>query len=335
MPGRSVGELHAVSVSTIRPAGAEVDLAEAYRACRRINARHGRTFFLATRLLPPDRRPAVHALYGFARLADEIVDNSRGNRARELAAFEREVAGALGGGPTGHARRAGVEPAAPVLAALVDTVRRHRIEPGLFAEFLAAMRMDLTVTGYRTFADLARYTHGSAGVIGLQLLPVLGTVGPAADAAPYAAALGEAFQLTNFLRDVGEDLDRGRLYLPADELAAFGVDRARLEHAHRTGTTDPPIRRALAHLVACNHAVYRRAEPGIALLRRESRPCVRTAFVLYRGILDEIAACGYAVLGRRVAVPARRRLGVALPGLARALASRVPARRTHQGHPLA
>jgi len=293
------------------------ELAAAYRECRRINAHHGRTYFLATRLLPANRRPAVHALYGFARLADEIVDDmttgSPADRARELAAFERQVAEALRGG----------EPASPVLAALADTVRRYRIEHRLFAEFLASMRMDLTVTGYRTFADLGEYVHGSAGVIGLQLLPVLGTTGPAAEAAPYAAALGEAFQLTNFLRDVGEDLDRGRLYLPAEELTAFGVDRARLLRAHRGGPPDPAIRRALAHLVAYNHAVYRRAEPGIALLRRESRPCVRTAFVLYRRILDEIEANDYAVLGRRVTVPAHRRLRIAVPGLIRAVASRV------------
>ncbi len=297
------------------------ELAAAYLECRRINAHHGRTYFLATRLLPANRRPAVHALYGFARLADEIVDDvaagSPADRARELAVFERRVAAALRGD----------EPASPVLAALADTVRRYRIEPGLFAEFLASMRMDLTVTGYRTFADLGEYVHGSAGVIGLQLLPVLGTAGPAAAAEPYAAALGEAFQLTNFLRDVGEDLDRGRLYLPADELAAFGVDRARLLRAHRGGRPDPAIRRALAHLVAYNHAVYRRAEPGIALLRRESRPCVRTAFVLYRHILDEIEASDYAVLGRRVAVPAHRRLRVAVPGLIRAVASRAAASR--------
>jgi len=304
-----VGELRAVS--------SRVDLAAAYRACRRINARHGRTYFLATRLLPADRRPAVHALYAFARLADDIVDTSTGDRALELAGFEAEVLAALDG----------ADAADPVLVALADTVARYGIERALFADFLDSMRMDLTVTGYRTFAELAGYVHGSAGVIGLQLLPVLGTTGPAADAAPYAAALGEAFQLTNFLRDVGEDLDRGRLYLPADELAAFGVDLARLRYAHRTGRPEPAIRRALAHLVAYNHAVYRRAEPGIALLRRESRPCVRTAFVLYRGILDEIEASDYAVLGRRVAVPARRKLGVAVPGLIRAVASRTGPRR--------
>src|SRR5205814_1053495 len=104
--------------------------------------------------------------------------------------------GALAGAPADHV----------ALVALADTVRRYGIRTALFTEFLDSMRMDLTVTGYATFADLARYTHGSAGVIGLQLLPVLGTVGPLAEAEPAAATLGEAFQLTNFLRDVGEDL---------------------------------------------------------------------------------------------------------------------------------
>ena len=291
-------------------------LAEAYRACRRINARYGRTYFLATRLLPADSRPAVHALYGFARLADEIVDNAvaPGDPGHALDMLEKALNEAF----------AGSLPAHPVLMALVDTVRRYDIEETLFTEFLASMRMDLTVTEYATFADLAEYVHGSAGVIGLQMLPVLGTVGPRAEAAPYAAALGEAFQLTNFLRDIGEDLDRGRLYLPAEELAAFGVDRAMLEHAHRTGLAERPVRRALAHLVAYTRAVYRRAEPGIALLREESRPCIGTADRLYRHILDEITACDYDVLGRRVVVPTRRRLRLAAPGLARAVATALP-----------
>ena len=302
MPGGTVGQLRSRQLAT------------AYRECRRINARHGRTYFLATRLLPADRRPAVHALYGFARLADEIVDAAEvPDRAGALARLERSLDRALAGGPVAN----------PVLLALTDTVRRYGIPPGLFADFLASMRMDLTVTDYPRLADLAAYMYGSAGVIGLQMLPVLGTEGPVAEAAPAAAALGEAFQLTNFLRDVGEDLDRGRVYLPAEELAAFGVDRARLERAHRTGRRDPAVRRALAHLVSYTHAVYRRAEPGIALLRRESRPCVRVACTLYRRILDEIVASDYAVLGRRVVVPAHRRLGIALPGLVSAYASRL------------
>jgi phytoene synthase len=177
------------------------------------------------------------------------------------------------------------------------------------------MRMDTHVTGYATLAELDVYMHGSAAVIGLQMLPVLGTVGTRAAAEPHAAALGVAFQLTNFLRDVGEDLDRGRVYLPADVLAAFGVDRERLVHGRRTGHTDRQVRAALGYLVAHTREVYRRAEPGLDLLAPAARPCVRCAFTLYREILDRIEAADYPVLHRRVTVPRHRRLAVVAAAL--------------------
>jgi phytoene synthase len=295
----------AVSPRELDAAGiTDPDLRAAYAASRAINASHGRTYFLATRLLPIADRPAVHALYGFARIADDIVDGDlpKARQRAELFALERDTW-------TGTH---------PVLRALKDTVERYGIDRGLFADFLASMRMDLHVTEYATFDELGSYMYGSAGVIGLQMLPVLGTAGPIKEAEPYAAALGEAFQLTNFLRDVGEDLDRGRVYLPMDELEAFGVDRDRLRWARRSGRPDPNVRRALAHLVARTYAVYRRAEPGIALLRPASRPCVSTATTLYRGILDRIVAADYAVLNRRAVVPTSRRLWAALPGISRA-----------------
>jgi 15-cis-phytoene synthase len=293
------------------------DLAAAYARCRELNARHGRTFFLATRLLTPAQRPAVHALYGFARWADEIVDSGTStDPAGDLEQLEAQLADELAGRPTGH----------PVLAALADTVRRYSIDQALFVDFLASMRMDLTVTSYPDFAALDRYVHGSAAVIGLQLLPVFGTVVPRAEAEPPAAALGRAFQLTNFLRDVGEDLDRGRVYLPRDVLAAYGVDRELLAWCRRTGKPDHRVRRVMGHLVARTLAEYRDAEVGVPMLRPVSRPCVRTALTLYRGILDEIAAADYQVLDRRVAVPNSRRLAVALPGLARALVARATGR---------
>nr|WP_219927172.1 phytoene/squalene synthase family protein [Prauserella shujinwangii] len=287
-----------------RRAPAGTDLRGAYAACRRINARHGRTYYLATRLLPAHARPAVHALYGFARLVDEAVDNPpRGSDPEaELARYAR----LLGAVFAGH------DPGDPVFRALGDTVRRYDLPRPLFDAFLRSMRMDLRVREYATFADLREYTHGSACVIGLQLLPVLGTVVPPDEAAPYAAALGEAFQLTNFLRDVGEDLDRGRVYLPARELAAYGVDRDLLRHARRAGRNDPRIRAAIAALVAHTRAVYRRARPGIPLLRPESRPCVAIAAALYEGILDEIVAVDYDVLRGRVVVPPARRWKVAV-----------------------
>jgi 15-cis-phytoene synthase len=304
VPNSAQAELDAAGI-------ADPGLRAAYAACRALNAHYGRTYFLATRLLPRARRPAVHALYGFARHADEIVDDmGDGRPAAEKAAqidlLAAQLSVALDGGPAAH----------PVLAALADTAGRYRIDRAHFVDFLASMRMDTEVNDYANLAELGRYVHGSAAVIGLQMLPVLGTVVPRAEAEPAAAALGVAFQLTNFLRDIGEDLDRGRIYLPADELATFGVDRDLLMWSRRTRQPDARITRALAHLVAHTRAIYRRAAPGVAMLEPVSRACVACAFTLYRGILDEIERAGYAVLHRRVAVPPHRRAA----GLVRALA---------------
>ncbi|MGW7531469.1 phytoene/squalene synthase family protein [Amycolatopsis sp. NPDC054798] len=297
---------------------AEPALRAAYLRCRRINARHGRTFFLATRLLPARARPAAHALYGFARMADDLVDNPEPGT--DPAVALDKVAGLVDEVYDGSV------PADPVLAALADTVRRYDIGRDLVDAFLHSMRMDLTVTEYATYAELGEYIYGSACVIGLQMLPVLGTVVPVEEASPSAAALGEAFQLTNFLRDVGEDLDRGRLYLPTEELAAFGVNREMLVEARRQGRSDPRIRAALAVAVSRTRAVYRRAEAGISLLRPESRPCMRTAITLYEGILDEIETMDYAVLNRRAVVGKGRRLAVALPALVRCTLTSGPGR---------
>ncbi len=294
----------------------------AYSRCRELNAAHGRTYFLATRLLPPASRPAIHALYGFARHADDIVDDLSdtrpwSQRLAELDALSAQLRRSLAAGHSDH----------PILAALVDTARRYRIDPQHFEDFMVSMRMDRPVeqggvAGYPTFDELDGYVHGSAAVIGLQVLPVLGTVVPRERAEPHAAALGVAFQITNFLRDVGEDLDRGRVYLPADELAAFGVDRELLWHCRRTGVLDTRVRRALAHLVAHTRAIYRRAAPGVAMLEPVSRACVSTALRLYAGILDEIVAADYDVLGHRVSVPPSRRLAIAVPGVGRAMVAR-------------
>ncbi|MDH6521404.1 phytoene synthase [Streptomyces sp. SAI-135] len=293
-------------------------LRQAYTRCRRLNARHGRTYFLATRLLPVARRPAVHALYGFARWADDIVDTLDGTttpaeRARRLTVLQHELELGL---------RAG-DSAEPVVRALADTARRYGIDHRHFTDFMTAMRADLDITGYATYADLRTYTYGSAEVIGLQMLPVLGTVVPREEAAPHAAALGVAFQLTNFLRDVGEDLERGRVYLPADLLAAHGVDRQLLHWSRDTGRPDRRITAALREFELLTRSVYREAAPGLAMLDPVSRPCIRTAFVLYGGILDAIAADEYRTVQRRAVVPGHRRAVVALDGLVRVGAARL------------
>ncbi|MFD8589599.1 phytoene/squalene synthase family protein [Streptomyces sp. SCUT-3] len=292
-------------------------LRSAYLRCRELNARHGKTYFLATRLLTPERRPAVHALYGFARWADDIVDDLPGQAPpRERAAALRDLRAHL---QAGLLRR---RSAHPVVAALADTAARYRIDPGHFTDFMDSMSMDLDVTDYPTYEHLETYMHGSAAVIGLQVLPVLGTVAPREEAAPHAASLGVAFQLTNFLRDVGEDLDRGRVYLPRDRLASFGVDRELLQWCRSTGRTDRRVRDAVKDMCALNREVYRHAEAGIPMLDPVSRPCVRTAFVLYRGILDEIEARDCRIMHRRAVVPRRRRAAVALRGLVRVAAAR-------------
>ncbi|WP_338703257.1 phytoene/squalene synthase family protein [Streptomyces sp. Q6] len=299
-------------------------LRAAYEHCRRLNARHGKTYFLATRLLPVDRRPAVHALYGFARWADDIVDSLADDvsAADRVTALDRLSTRLDSGLRAGHSEE-------PVVQAVADTARRYSIDHAHFADFMTAMRDDLTVTDYATYADLRRYMHGSAAVIGLEMLPVLGTVVPREEAEPYAAALGVAFQLTNFLRDVGEDLDRGRVYLPADLLDAHRIDRDILQWSRDTGRRSSRITRALTEFEALTREEYRAALPGLAMLDPVSRPCIRTAFVLYSGILDAVAADGYAVLHRRAVVPRRRRAAVALDGLVRVLHARL---RHHDAH---
>ncbi|MFD1813057.1 phytoene/squalene synthase family protein [Rhodococcus gannanensis] len=286
----------------------------AYRHCRRLTAHHGKSYHLATRMLPAQDRPAVHALYGFARTVDDVVDVSTDPPAVRLAELDRiegELASALAGA---------VAEARPVVRAAADTITRYRIAPDHFAVFLQAMRMDLPGAPdfratYPTMAALREYMRGSAAAIGLQMLPILGTVVPVAEAEPAAATLGEAFQLTNFLRDVGEDLDRGRIYLPADELGAFGVDADLLRACRDDDRTDRRVERALAHLVAVNRHWYRLAEPGLAMLSPRVRPGITAAFELYAAILDRIERDGYPVLQRRVVVPRRRRAAIVAAAL--------------------
>ena len=289
-------------------------LADAFRHCERLTATHGRTYHLAARLLPPDRRTGVYALYGFARTVDDIVDvtavGDPATACREVDAMLARLHAALAGDP-GPADAVGL-----VVRAVAETIVRYRIPVGHFDAFVRSMRMDIPGTAefrerYRDMAELHEYMYGSAAVIGLQLLPVFGVDEPDR-AAPYAAALGTAFQLTNFVRDVGEDLSRGRIYLPADVWSAFGVDDELLGECRHTGTPDPRVRRALAHFVALARADYRRAEPGLALLPDRIRPGIRTAFVLYGRILDEVENSGYRVFDRRAVVPRRHRAAILL-----------------------
>jgi 15-cis-phytoene synthase len=286
-------------------------LRAAYAHCAAIAARHGKSYHLATRLLTPDRRPAVHALYAAARTADDLVDLPGPDPAADLAGWSRALLAELEAGWSHD----------PVRLALVDTYRRYDIAVEHLLDFLAAMTSDLDVTGYATLEALDRYMWGSAAVIGLQVLPVLGTARgvPRAEAEPYAIALGEAFQLTNFLRDVGEDADRGRVYLPADLLAAHGVTREQLVQKRH----DARFAALMREMVAVVRRRYDDAAPGTVLLARESRDCVRAATALYGGILHAIERADYRVLDRRVRVSRPRRAAVFARRLTAAQLARV------------
>lgn len=294
-------------------------LRASYERCRELNAQHGKTYYLATLLLPPCKRPYVHALYGLARHADEIVDSLASTltpqqKAAELAAWSQLVMRDLEQGASSD----------PIAMAAVDTARRWDIDPATFEAFFTSMTMDLTVTEYASYDDLYVYVYGSAAVIGLQMVPILEPSAP--QAFDRARELGVAFQLANFIRDVDEDLDRGRIYLPLDELAEHGVTREILEQRVAT----PAVKAALREQVARVRALEEASRSGIAMLHPSSQPCIDAARVLYCGIVDEVERIDYEVFSARATVPMRRRLQVAIPTWAKARSAR---RRYGVGHP--
>ncbi len=273
-----------------RPTHADGIIAEeGYRRAALLTREFGTTYYWGAALLPRERRKHVFAVYALCRLADDIVDvvdegADPADVAASLAAFADHFRSSLVAGRSDD----------PVLAAVVHTALTCGIAPECFDRFFAAMAMDLTTTSYATFDDLSGYMEGSAAVIGEMMLPVLEQNSVAAyEPARY---LGLAFQLTNFLRDVDEDLDRGRIYIPTDDLQRFEVDI----HARRV---TEPWRDLMRFEIERNRGLYALADPGIALLPPASQRCVGTARVLYAQILDRIEAADYDVFSGRVRVP--------------------------------
>jgi phytoene synthase len=322
----------------------EALLTEGYRRCAKITRRYGTTYFWGAALLPKPQRKDVYAVYALCRLADDIVDLPDGpstDSARLSGKGSVQISDVSGAStssahisqdsdavpvepdPTlpdhtdqqaavsaqlktfAEAFRASLAAGSstePVMAAVVHTVITRRIDPECFDRFFDAMAMDLTTATYQTWEDLHNYMEGSAAVIGEMMLPVLEPISEAAQ--PPARSLGLAFQLTNFLRDVGEDLDRGRVYLPQDDLRLFDVD---LERREVTGQW----RALLAYEIERNRALYSFADTGIAMLPPRSARCVGTARVLYSQILDQIERNGYDVFSRRARVPTTRKAATA------------------------
>jgi phytoene synthase len=290
-------------------------LRASYQECKRLNSIHGKTYYLATLLLPPAKRPHVHALYGFARYADEIVDDLASNLTLDEKAFvlkkwSNQVLSDIKSGSSND----------PIAAAVVDTTSRFKIPIAHFEAFLHSMKMDLSVRQYQTYEDLHEYVYGSAAVIGLQMVSVLGTISPDAVTSANEAAekLGIAFQLANFIRDVGEDLDRGRVYLPMTELEAHGVNRQMLE----ARVTTPQIKSALKEQIQRVRRLQNESAAGIKLLTPGARQCIQAASQLYCGIVDEVEKIDYQIFTKRAKTSNWRRTKVALPAYLRALVSR-------------
>ena len=273
-----------------------------YRRAAELTRAYGTTYYWGALLLPRRQRRDVYTVYALCRLADDIVDEPdkvdvsvpmEGSPAERLAAFRSWFFASLESGTSEE----------PVMAAVVDSVRRRGTDPECFERFFDAMELDLTRTTWPTWqALLDGYMEGSAAVIGEMMLPVLEPLSPAAK--EPARALGQAFQYTNFLRDVGEDLDRGRVYLPQDELAAYGADPW-------LRRVTPQWRAFMTAQVARNRELYVQAERGLDLLPRASRASVGTALVLYSRILDRIEAADYDVFSERIRVPGAEKLALA------------------------
>lgn len=284
---------HALAATAARSVG-PVTLDESYARCRALNKRYGTTYYWSTYALPAVKRPHVWALYAFCRHADDIVDDL----GEVPTHVRRQALDDLGARLFHDLERGGSDD--PVLKAVVHTIRAFGHDPECFRRFLRSMAMDLTVDRYATWDDLLVYMDGSAAVIGEMMLPILEPRDPAGAREP-ARALGNAFQLTNFLRDVAEDLDRGRVYLPQDDLARFGADP-------RRRVVDDAWRELMAFEIDRCRALYREAGEGVDLLPPASARCITAARALYSQILDRIEVAGYDVFSHRARVPTSRKL---------------------------
>jgi phytoene synthase len=276
-----------------------LSLAESYELCRQVQKAHSRTYYFSTRLFPAEVRPHVYALYAFMRYADEIVDSphelSLDAQLSALEAFEAETMAAVAGEAVPN----------PVLRAYADTVRSCGIAPETIAAFMESMKMDTRVFRYPTYEDLEVYTYGSAAVVGLMMCRVVGAAEGAAD--PHAEALGVAMQLSNFLRDIGEDWRRGRVYLPLEDLKRFGY----AEEDLASGVVDERFVALMRFEIERARRLYEFSDEGMGSIPRGRRFPVVVARELYAAILDRIEAQNYDVFSLRAEVSRPAKVAVA------------------------
>ncbi|MCS6871847.1 MAG: squalene/phytoene synthase family protein [Anaerolineae bacterium] len=260
-------------------------LAASYAYCESLTRLYSRTFYMASGLLPYPKRCAVRALYAFCRVTDNIVDDSQSpDRAAQLEAWQQTIS--MAHPPASE----------PVAVAWADTQARYHIPKGYALQLIKGCAADLQPRRYETFADLAEYAYGVASTVGLMAMHIIGFSSD--EAIPYAVKLGVALQVTNVLRDVGEDWRNGRLYLPQDELRAFGVT----EQDIAEGRITENWRAFMRFQIERNRRLYAESWAGIALLSSEGRFAIAAAAELYRAILNDIEAHDYDVFRRRARV---------------------------------
>jgi phytoene synthase len=272
-------------------------LDECYRQCREIAREHSKTFYLSSLFLASEKRRAVWAVYAFCRMADDIVDRIAPaiERLAAVDAWETQLLAAYEGTPVD-----------PIFVAFADAAKRFDIPLQPALDLLRGARMDITVRRYATYADLRQYCYLVASTVGVLVMPILGTLSE--EAAEYGVALGRAMQMTNILRDIGEDALMGRIYLPQEDMVRFGYTESMLlQNVVNDGFTA-----MMQFQIERVRAMYAEAEPGIALLSPESRYTVRLALHLYRRILNAIELNRYDVFSRRAYVPLRSKMVAAL-----------------------
>ncbi|NTW01091.1 MAG: phytoene/squalene synthase family protein [Oscillochloris sp.] len=272
-----------------RPPHTPQRIAEAYQHCEQIIRQHSKSFFLSTQFLPADKRRAVRAFYAFCRVTDDTVDQAHGDATRALAEWVQQ------------ARAIHPHTDNPVLLAWHDTRTTYNLSAHLVDELLAGVAMDLSIHRYATFADLWLYCYRVASVVGLLSM---GVIGAAPGATPYAIKLGVALQMTNILRDVGEDVKRGRVYLPEEDLERFGLTTDDILNS----VYDERFRRMMRFQVERAYRLYDESWDGIGLLPSDSRFAVAAAARVYRGILDNLVANNYDSYTRRAYLTFREKI---------------------------
>ncbi|MFT5195089.1 MAG: phytoene synthase [Candidatus Promineifilaceae bacterium] len=274
-------------------------LVEAYKVCAEITAHNSKSFYLSSSLLRSDKKRAARALYAFCRITDDIIDEPKMRQGRP--ASEADILQDMR-----HWRRLALSenpsPYHPVAIAWADTRARFQI-PYQFAEQLIdGVLMDMGNSQYHTFDELVAYSYKVASTVGLMSMHITGFSSP--EAIPYAIRLGIALQMTNILRDVGEDWRKGRIYLPLEELEAFGLSKEDIS----MGTVDERWRAFMRFQINRNRQLYREASPGIQMLAKDGRFAIAASAGLYEAILEDIEKHDYNVFNRRSYISTKRKL---------------------------